>query len=591
MDAYLAAYARATPIPGFSVVVVQGGRTIFVKGYGVERAGEPKPMTARSSSALGSLTKSFTALAVLQLVEQGKVALDDPVVKYLPWFTTMDSEESARITVRSLLTNSSGIPSDLPGAWISELADDPQALERGVRALAGMPLQRSAGLGFEYSNMGFDTAGLIVEKVSGMPWAQYLQRFILDPLGMKRSTSLFSRFAALGVVYGHDPGIDRAVAAEPTFIPGMLPAGAELRTSAEDLGHYLAALLQGGMWQGRRIIGADSIRQMWTPAASFEYASEDLAPDERHWSYGMGWFISRVEGRTLVHHGGNRLTMSSYAVIDPARGAAAAILVNIDAVDQRRYVQPSAMVNNLLHILAGEPVTDFMRPRGPDRTANSWDLPAEDRARYLGEYRSAGGDERITLSSEAQGMVARFRGNGRSMMSLVDFATPATAYLRSVSGTITVSFRLNPAGMVTGLDLAGFGAFPKVPPESGRFRSLAFSGVSVCFPEGWKTRVERDGFTAESGELRLRGTLGPAEGVPAPGTDRLEVLSGRAWWESGAVPADGTPGIRLVSVRTIIGSRFLIIALQAPPEAITSAVRAVLLPLMRSVEEGQEKKP
>ena len=108
LDRFLTRHLAEIPVPGFSVVVVRNGAVIFQKGYGVEVAGRRKPMTVESPVAIGSLTKSFTAVAIMRLVERGAIDLDAPVVKYLPWFQTAD-RRGGEITVRMLLHNTSGI--------------------------------------------------------------------------------------------------------------------------------------------------------------------------------------------------------------------------------------------------------------------------------------------------------------------------------------------------------------------------------------------------------------------------------------------------------------------------------------------------
>ncbi len=602
IDAYLAAYARSIPAPGFSAVVVADGEIAFAKGYGRETAGSAKPMTARSSTAIGSLTKSFTALAVLQLAEQGKVSLDDPVLKHLPWFQTMDAADSAAITIRMLLSNSSGLASDPPGAWVSTLEEDPDALQRAVRELAGISLQRRGGTAFEYSNSGFNVAGAIVERVSGLTYAEYLDRHVLQPLGMSRSTSSLARFAGLGVLYGHTPGIGGPVPAEPSFIPGMLGAGSELRCSAEDLGRYLAALLGGGARAGRRVLSPGSVELLWTPVSSFQYPSSRLAPDERTWSYGLGWFISRVEGRVLVHHGGNRLTMSSYAVIEPARKLAAAILMNVDSLDPYRYVQPPTVVNNLLHFAAGEPTTEFMVEKGPDPAVNAFELPAGDIERFTGEYVSQAGDGRLEVVRDGRRLVARLAVAGRRCEGVLDFATPATAYVRNFSGSLALTFRETPEGRVTGCEMPMIGGFLKQPADAyAAFRRVLVPGpargtrVSVLVPAGW-TLAERDGVleaSAPEGGARISVRLAAAGAAVAAGrpsaptssaVERFEMLAGRAWRERASRAPGPEDRIALTADTTIAGMR-LTATLEAPADAVTGAARDALVPLLSGTRE------
>jgi CubicO group peptidase (beta-lactamase class C family) len=557
-------------------------------------------MTAASPSAIGSLTKSFTALAVMQLVEKGKVDLDAPVTRYIPWFRTMDREASDRITVRMLLANSSGLASDSLTAWITEPGDDPAALERGVRALAATPLTRAGGSAFEYSNAGFNTAGVIVERVSGLHWAEYVQRNILDPLGMRLSTSLIDRFASIGALDGHTAGVEGALPAAAVHVPGSVAAGSELRSTAADLGRYLAALLGGGALDGRRVLSSGGVRLLWTPASSFTYASEGLAADERTWSYAMGWFVSRVDSRTLIHHGGNTQTMSSYTAIDPERGTAAAIFLNVGGIDADRYVQPSTVVNNLLHLLAGEQPTSWMSVRRPDRTASTYHLPEELESRYLGEYLSASGDSRLVVSRAAGRMEATLWRFGLPSVVAVDFVTPSTAWMRCIGGSFGGTFSLTPEGAVTGLDFGGFGTFLRVPVD--RFTafqriSIARSGRSwsVPVPKGWAVSRTAGGVVAASPDASVRLGVGLVPAAPPVDGDRWEMAGGRPWREraspgaeagaAGAGAAGMAGAFQSVVVAAPAGTLELKATLEAPPAAITAAVRDVLLALMNGTRE------
>src|ERR1700730_2482910 len=124
VDSYLQGIHKIHIIPGFSVVVVKDNKVIFSKGYGIEKKGANKSFTPATVIAVGSLTKSFTALAVMKLVEKGKLSLDAPVIKYLPWFHTANKEQSDKITIRMLINNTSGLyaPNTTPTYDLSEAA-------------------------------------------------------------------------------------------------------------------------------------------------------------------------------------------------------------------------------------------------------------------------------------------------------------------------------------------------------------------------------------------------------------------------------------------------------------------------------------
>src|SRR4030095_13300531 len=152
--------------------------------------------------AVGSITKSFTALAVMHLVEKGKLNLDDHVVKYLPWFHTVNREQSDKITIRMLLNNTSGLysPNTTPTYDLSD-----SVIENFVKNLSSIYLYKEPGNSYEYSNTAFVVAGLVISKVSGISYASFLEKEIFLPLGLKHTTAKPEAFARMDISYGHYP--------------------------------------------------------------------------------------------------------------------------------------------------------------------------------------------------------------------------------------------------------------------------------------------------------------------------------------------------------------------------------------------------
>ena len=192
IDTLVQARMNAGKLPGLSLVVVKDGEVRYTKGYGFANLEQQTAMTQHTRIAIGSTTKGMTALAVMQLVEQGKLKLDAPVVTYLPWFKVDDSS-SDRITLRHLLAHTSGLPTrtNFDGNR------DPNALERHVRTLSSSKLHRAPGSGFEYANDGYAVAGLVVQVVSGMPYAEYMTKFVFTPLGMTTKVSSEVRWCSI----------------------------------------------------------------------------------------------------------------------------------------------------------------------------------------------------------------------------------------------------------------------------------------------------------------------------------------------------------------------------------------------------------
>src|SRR4051794_35835945 len=230
IDAYIQERMAAWSVPGLALAIVESGTVSLTRGYGVANREQQAPMTTQTLVAVGSTTKPVTVTAVLQLAEQGKLDLDAPVTKYLPWFS-MDDPRFGSITVRQLLNHTSGIPASasLDGN------QDADALEQRVRALDWEQLRSAPGTHWEYANDGFNVAGLIVQAVSGMPYEQYVQGRILKPLGMGRSTFDPAQGAAFGMAQGYVKRKGQVQAEKTRLTRGYDPAGM-LLTDAEDSG-------------------------------------------------------------------------------------------------------------------------------------------------------------------------------------------------------------------------------------------------------------------------------------------------------------------------------------------------------------------
>lgn len=186
IDQYVEEQMRRLHIPGAALAIIEGERIVHTRGFGVDRPGGKAP-TPQTPFFIGSLTKSITALAVMQLVEAGKVELDAPVQRYLPWFRVADEEKSAQICVRHLLNQTSGFPSVEGEIILVGFSQDADATEKQVRRLATLKIKHPVGATFEYSNLNFNVLGLVIEAAGGEKYASYIHRHIFDPLRMTHS--------------------------------------------------------------------------------------------------------------------------------------------------------------------------------------------------------------------------------------------------------------------------------------------------------------------------------------------------------------------------------------------------------------------
>ena len=264
IDAYIEGRMRELRIPGLAVGIVQGDRIVHLKGFGIADPSE-RPVTPRTPFVLGSVSKSLTALAIMQLVAAGKVELDAPVRRYLPWFRLADAQASALITVRHLLTHTGGLPRSADGQTVYVRDTGEGALERQIRGLASVPAPRPAGTAYEYTNADFNILGLVVEAVSGQPFGDYLQARVFTPLGMQHSATRPE--AAHDLAMGYRYWFGRPVPARMPAAPANLPSGFII-ASAEDMTHVLVAHLNGGRYAGETVLSATSIDTLQQPFAT-----------------------------------------------------------------------------------------------------------------------------------------------------------------------------------------------------------------------------------------------------------------------------------------------------------------------------------
>ena len=274
-------------MPGFAVVVVSGNDVVHARGFG--DAGEGRRATPQSPFLLGSTSKSFTALAAMQLVDAGRLDLNARVRRYVPEFRLADQADADRITVRQALQQTTGMPATAGGPIVRSAADG-TALE-ALHELQGTKLVTRPGTAFAYANGNYVLAGLIVERASGEPYAQYVQRHIFTPLGMRDSYVALDAAKRAGLATGHRYWFGLATAHGPTFRPGIQPAG-YLISTAQDMGRYLAMYLNHGVSaDGQRLVSRRGLETMLAPGRPGKLGAWSDHADAR---YAMGWYRRRA---------------------------------------------------------------------------------------------------------------------------------------------------------------------------------------------------------------------------------------------------------------------------------------------------------
>ncbi|MET4589741.1 serine hydrolase domain-containing protein [Arthrobacter sp. 754] len=351
VDAFLREQLEVLGVPGAAVAVVRDGVQVHSAAFGrADDAG--RPMTAQTPVLLASTSKSLTSIAVMQQVEAGRLRLDEPVQTYLPWFT-LDDKRSWAITVRHLLHQASGM-SSRDTAFEASLAQDPEALEEGVRALSDSPLAGAPGQGFRYASANFNVLGLLVQTVSGQPFAEYMEQNVLGPLQMSHSHPARVDARADGAAAGYSRWFGSFWQQTEVPAPTTGMPSSTMYASAEDLGHVLMALLDGGRYGDERILQAESVAAMFEPRVRVEGTKQ----------YAMGWFtrplVESVDPAAasdsaalplLLEHQGEWGNSHTYLGLVPSSGLGIALVINgNDAAAPSRL---KAIDTNLLRILHG----------------------------------------------------------------------------------------------------------------------------------------------------------------------------------------------------------------------------------------------
>ncbi|OZM76724.1 serine hydrolase [Pseudonocardia sp. MH-G8] len=325
-------YRDTAHVPGVAVAVTRGDRVILARGFGHTADGQE--VTATTVMAMASVSKSFTALAVVQLAEQGRLELDQPVQRYLPEFVTADPR-GARITARQLLDQTSG----LTDAGVSQFTrPQPESLRDSVADFRDAELTSPPGSQWAYYNPNYQIAARLVEVVSGQPFDEYLADHVFTPLAMNDSRSIGTDDDLPPTAHGHLKLLGHPIpAAEPTAFGAG--SGGVLST-AEDMTSWLIMQNRSTPPGTTAVVSPESLKTMHSPSSS---VSGD---------YALGWSVGRTpSGAPLVSHGGDLFTSTTCQALLPESGYGIAVMANTGLA----YGDASAIGKRLVALIDGEP--------------------------------------------------------------------------------------------------------------------------------------------------------------------------------------------------------------------------------------------
>jgi D-alanyl-D-alanine carboxypeptidase len=334
IDASIGQYYKAD-MPGATVIVVKDGKPVFRKAYGMADTAGKKPMSADMVLRLGSITKQFTAVAILMLAEEGKLALTDDITRFFPDYPT----GGKKITVEHLLTHTSGIVSYTGKPdYVAGMAKD-MSVAAMIDSFKNDPLDFEPGTSYRYNNSGYFLLGAIIEKVSGQPYAKFVEQRIFVPLGMKDTAYEGHERGKAHPARGHTRDGEGYGASAPLSMTQPYAAGS-LVSTVDDLARWDAAISQG------KLLKAASWQRAFTP---YTLASGKST------GYGYGWEMGKLQGVPMVAHGGGINGFSTFALRLPEQKVFVAVLSNTDG----GMVSPGLVASKAAAIAIGKPMREF----------------------------------------------------------------------------------------------------------------------------------------------------------------------------------------------------------------------------------------
>jgi CubicO group peptidase (beta-lactamase class C family) len=456
VDALVRDALRVWEVPGVAVVIVRDGEVVYLKGHGVRELGRHSSVTEDTIFPLASCTKAFTTAAMAILVDEGKMGWDDPVRKHLPSFRLADPLADRDVTLRDLVTHRTGLRGhDL--LWYRS----PWRQEEIMRRVGLLPLDRPFRTAFQYQSTMFTAAGHAVGAAAATTWADFVNKRLLDPLGMKSTTLTTTDPRNSGrLASPHRVNREGRLDVIPWYPqPEPEPAGS-INTTARDLGAWLKLHLSEGTAEGRRIVSAAALRETQTPqiALRLEGIHRDMNPETSQMSYGLGWLLQDYRGYRLVSHAGAIDGFRAQLMLLPDEKIGLALLCN-----RHQTRMNLALGNSLVDLLLGLPRKDWnghfrsvvrkeeaatrvqaaeRQAKRQHRTTPSRPLPA-----YAGAYEHpAYGTARVTV--EPSGLVLRWSS---FTWPLEHYHFDTFSFEDEFLGSLLVTFALDRDGNVASL--------------------------------------------------------------------------------------------------------------------------------------------
>jgi CubicO group peptidase (beta-lactamase class C family) len=356
-------------IPGLSIGIVHNNDIIYAKGFGYENISTKSPVTTSSIFHMASISKTFVATAVMQLVESGKIGLDEKVIKYLPYFK-MTGDDYKEITIRQMLGHISGMPNSNDYEWDKPQYDE-GAIERFVRSLASEKMELRPGEKFRYSNIAFEVLGDVIAKVSGESFCDYQKNHILNPAGMDNSSFLKPRELPENWASPHEMSLK-------PFLINIYPynrrhaPSSTLHSNALEMCNWALVNLNRGSFDKKKVLNNATYDELWNP-----WVKNEVGEIAKYGDIGLSWFVSEYKGEKTIGHGGSDEGFQTYFIMLPQKSIGVIVMANILPAPVEEITYMAIDIINGINItpikpLASVPTWKILNENGIDEAVKFW---------------------------------------------------------------------------------------------------------------------------------------------------------------------------------------------------------------------------
>lgn len=490
LDEYIEKTRKDWKVPGLAVAIIEKDQLVHSKGFGYADLENERPANPNTLFAIGSSSKAFTAASICLLANEGLLDLDEPVVTYLPDFKLHDEYATKKMTPRDLLSHVSGLPRhDL--VWYASSKSRAEIYD----VLKYLKPSTSFRGSWQYQNLMYMTAGVLVEKVSGKSWETFVQENFFEPLEMKTanfSVDDMQKVADHALPYNEEE--DELKKMDFRNLDAIGPAGS-INASVNEMANWVKMHIAGGQFKGEEVIGTAYLKQSHRPHSIVPgNASEDFA----YTNYGLGWFITAYRGELLLHHGGNIDGFSAMVAFMPMDSVGMVILTNKNGTGATSVIREA-----IADFMTGKDRIDWNTKRleqvnkaqeaakkaekEEDQNKVQGTAPSHELSAYAGKY-----------SHPAYGEAEVTEKDGKLMMTIPAGEFPLNHYHYDIFELDTPLGKLK-ANFLTGMD--GKISTMNVPLEPGLEDPIEFDKLVE------EVDVEKDALEKYVGEYDLMGQV------------------------------------------------------------------------------------